>query len=571
MELMEPMETHAFPTGSSATVPARKNSGPALIVFAVVLLLGAALPLRGEETRPGAGETLVAMDAAAGEPIAAETEDATGLVRYSGLSLQPCGSGEGAVSSSHTFSFAMARTADTLQPEGCFSFAAESELLPEPGAIAPVELPRRAERFQWNPALKQSFRFLLLQHGFRIAMDRDARWMLLHKPFWHDYFASFKNSEWGAQWGDGDNFLVNYIGHPLQGAVSSNIYLQNDPSARGLKFSNTQPYWNSRLKAMGWSAVYSILFESGPVLSETAIGNQGGYMYVPGCGYYPTCEKEPGRNYKPPTNNTGWVDRVITPTVGTGWVVLEDVLEANVVDRLANGSSAMKFKVLRATLAPSRSLANILAGHMPWFRYPASGGRSEVMANAILPADGVPDWRQERRFAVGLHFAELSLPRDREGCNRCRRYNPGVGLDFEYRLSRLVYFDSQYALFPGSGDEGEPGRAHEMLFGIKFGRRFGSWGLFTQARPGFIHYEKTLVPGTTNRYESVTRFAFDLGGTAEYHTSARSIVRFRMGSTFVRYLKDTPDPNQPPVSVLSSSVINTQGNFYATSGYLFRF
>lgn len=562
-----PMETCDFPTGSGSRLPRVVRSlFPLLTFFLAAWCVAALVPrtLLAEE----------ALAAAAAAPASPEEASArTSSPRELSALFAPCYAGPD--SSSRTFAFAAARPEDGPEAEQCFTYvAAEGEPAPEPFALQPViaQTPRLPQRFQWNSALKQSFRFMLIQHGARIALDRDARWMLLHKPFWHDYFASFKASEWGAQWGDGDSFLVNYVGHPLQGAITSNIYVQNDPSARGLKFENSRRYWNSRLKAMGWSAAYSMLFESGPVLSETAIGSAGGFLYTPGCGYYPTCTKEPGRRYKAPTNNTGWVDRVVTPTVGMGWQVVEDFLEAKLVDRFAENHSGKKVKILRAALAPSRSVANIVAGHLPWFRYPSDGSVPSAIAKAILEADGkFPDWRQEPRLAVGFHFAELNLPLDREGCTRCRRYNPGVGFDFEYRLARLWYFDSEYALFPGSGDEGENGRAHEMLFGVKFGRRFGQWGLFTQARPGLIHYEKSLVPGTKDTYDSVTRFAFDVGGTAEYHASPRGILRFRMGSTFVRYLKDQPDPNQPPVSVLSTGVINTQGNFYATSGYLFRF
>jgi hypothetical protein len=561
VDSMQPMETCAFPTGEILNAPLRSQLAQKLLILVVATLLGLVTPGRAQEPSEPPSEDLIAS-------VAGGTATPTLAAGSGAPDVSRCGEPTEAaagISSSHTFSFAATR-------ESCFRFvAAESEPFAEPLAIAPVVAPRQVQRFQWNPALKQSLNFMLLQHGFRIAMDHDARWMLLHKPFWHDYFASFKASEWGTQWDDGDSFLVNYVGHPLQGAISSNIYLQNDPSARALKFSNTRPYWNSRLKAMGWSAVYSILFESGPVLSETAIGNQGGYMYIPGCGYYPTCEKDPGRTYKPATNNTGWVDRVVTPTVGTAWLVLEDVIETKLVDRLAKGSSAKKFKILRAALAPSHSMANLLAGRLPWYRFPASGlAGSNLIAGAVSPRE-LPEWQTQPRFAVGMHFSESNLPMDREGCAKCRRYRPGIGFDFEYRLSRLLYFDSEYALFPGSGAFGEDGRAHKALFGLKAGRRFGSWGLFAQARPGLIHYEKSLVPKTQDRFESVTRFAFDLGGTAEYSASKRSLIRFRLGSTFVRYLQDYPDPNQPPVGVLSSDVIATQGNFYATTGYLLRF
>jgi hypothetical protein len=44
-----------------------------------------------------------------------------------------------------------------------------------------------------------------------------------------------------------------------------------------------------------------------------------------------------------------------------------------------------------------------------------------------------------------------------------------------------------------------------------------------------------------------------------------------MGTTFIHYRTGRPDPRQPPVSVLSDDFYATQGNFRATTGYVFRF
>ena len=46
---------------------------------------------------------------------------------------------------------------------------------------------------------------------------------------------------------DGDNVVINYINHPLQGGATNYIYIHNDPKSRGVEF-NTREYWNSRLK-----------------------------------------------------------------------------------------------------------------------------------------------------------------------------------------------------------------------------------------------------------------------------------------------------------------------------------
>jgi len=169
------------------------------------------------------------------------------------------------------------------------------------------------EKIRWRPLFTQSLEFLLIEHGFRFASDSYARYLLFHKPFWDDWGSSVQHFDM-SRWGDGDDFLVNYIGHPLEGAVSGRIFIQNDPRGRAERFGKSGSYWKSRLRAMAWAAAYSAYFEIGPVLSEAAFGNEGGFTYVPKCGLAPC--SIPGRKLKPPTNNTGWVDFVVTPTVG---------------------------------------------------------------------------------------------------------------------------------------------------------------------------------------------------------------------------------------------------------------
>jgi hypothetical protein len=109
----------------------------------------------------------------------------------------------------------------------------------------------------------------------------------------------------------------------------------------------------------------------------------------------------------------------------------------------------------------------------------------------------------EPRSAAG--YAE---PTDGSGrCPGCRVTATGIGLDPDYRLTRLLYVDSEFNIFPGTA---ERGAAEERLLGVKVGHTARSWGVFTQLRPGFVHYERTLVPGSSSEYGGATRFAFVL-------------------------------------------------------------
>jgi hypothetical protein len=197
------------------------------------------------------------------------------------------------------------------------------------------------DSFQWQSAVNQSMRGLMIQHGFRLAAQPETRGRLKGK-FFADYVDSVKAVK---GWGDKDNFVINYINHPIQGGVYNYIYLHNSPKERNLEFSNTREYWNSRLKALAWTTAWSTQFEIGP-LSEASIGNVG---------------QKKGSN--------GWVDLVVTPTGGFALTVMEDWLDKKFIQRWEEGTSSVgKRTFLRIALNPSRSLANILQGKGPWHR-----------------------------------------------------------------------------------------------------------------------------------------------------------------------------------------------------------
>jgi len=186
-----------------------------------------------------------------------------------------------------------------------------------------------------------------------LATDKWASWSVTHGKF----FADYANSVSGGlrQWDDGDPFLDNYIGHPLQGAVSGFIQVQNDPQGRALHIGKSKAYWKSRLKAMGWSALYSTQFEMGPI-SEASINNMGGFLYQ-NCE---TCEL---------TRGAGWVDLVVTPTLGTAWLVGEDALDHYVVRRIEGKLGRGKWSnFFRSVLNPARVAANLIRFKAPWHR-----------------------------------------------------------------------------------------------------------------------------------------------------------------------------------------------------------
>ncbi len=201
--------------------------------------------------------------------------------------------------------------------------------------------------FQWGEATRQAMLFNAIQHALRFATEDGTR-KEIKGPFFRDWFQSVRNLR---GWRDGDPFLVNYIGHPIMGAASGYIQIHNDPKGQRLEFEpRKKTYWKSRMKAMAWSAVYSAQFELGPI-SEASLGNVG---------------RAPRPDGKSPMS---YVDLVITPTVGTLWLVGEDALDKHLIERFEGRVRNQFWRgIMRSFLNPGRSVANAMRFKWPWHR-----------------------------------------------------------------------------------------------------------------------------------------------------------------------------------------------------------
>lgn len=216
----------------------------------------------------------------------------------------------------------------------------------KPPEASGYEVPAEGS-LQWKPLLLQNGLFLGAQHGFRFATQDKTR-AQFRGPFVKDYFNSLKGF---SGWHDSDEWLANYLGHPLQGSVYGHTYLNNHTREKFIPVDfRSKDYWQSRFKGMAWSAVASTQYELGP-LGEAAWGNVG---------------------LKPGTK--GAVDLVITPTVGMATLLVEDFADAKLImpieRRVHNRVVRM---VLRSLLNPSRSMANLLALKVPWHRNTRAG------------------------------------------------------------------------------------------------------------------------------------------------------------------------------------------------------
>jgi len=208
-----------------------------------------------------------------------------------------------------------------------------------PAAAASVTL-EETRGVDWSALLRESFAFLSLEQGFRYLTEEGTR---------HPHIGTLKGYAQSVGnlhgWGDGDPFLVNYVGHPMQGAVAGFIFAQNDRKYRYAEFGRNSWYWKSRLRAAAFSWAYSEQFEIGPI-SEASIGHTQ--------AFFP---------------QQGFVDHVATPAIGLAWMVVEDALDRYVIRRVdEHVRSGVVRMLVRGGLNPTRSMANAMSFDVPWHR-----------------------------------------------------------------------------------------------------------------------------------------------------------------------------------------------------------
>lgn len=180
--------------------------------------------------------------------------------------------------------------------------------------------------------------------------------------YWRDYKQSL-HAWLEAGWNDGDPLMYGYVGHPIQGALTSYIQIQNDPRGDGIEFSNSKQYWHSRLRATLWSAVYSTQWNLGP-LSEPTVEKYGTRARPPWNqdGSWPCTQKHC-------YTGMGQIDLVMTPVGGFAWMLTEDLLDKKII-RKVEGETRNNFLIdfTRCALNPIRGGASILHGRAPWYR-----------------------------------------------------------------------------------------------------------------------------------------------------------------------------------------------------------
>jgi hypothetical protein len=437
------------------------------------------------------------------------------------------------------------------------------------------------EGYHWSGLIGQSLLFSIVENGFRAASDDQIRSLVATKPFWHDYVASMRHFNMG-RWNDGDDFLVNYVGHPMQGAVSGYIEVQNDPTGRQQEISATRLYWMSRFKAFLWATAYSTYSEISP-LGEAGIGNEGGWTYPINCPKPCTKPSE----YTKYTNNTGWVDFIVTPTVGSLWMLAEDTLDRFVSDRVQGGNRSRRFpKVLRGSLNPSRTMANAMRFKAPWYRDFQHGSDLETSdgVHFLRSDESMRSAEQFRRFAVMPYFITMPLGTAAHPCTVCMQ-NPGAGVQADVALTRWMAVNfavskQQQTMQKGSTTNGS---TVSTGLGIRLMHDRPNNMLSLTVRPGVLTERVPVSIDTlykeyvASSESSVTHAATTIMFSNDYKLSSTIAFRSSFGATIVRYRNLAPAPSgtdKPAymtVSSLSHDSFTNRTNWTCEMGPVFHF
>jgi hypothetical protein len=127
----------------------------------------------------------------------------------------------------------------------------------------------------------------------------------------------------------------------------------SDPRYNRTEFGKNRDYWKGKLRAAAFAWAFSEQFEIGP-LSEASIGHIQ-------------------RDFP----QQGFVDHVVTPTIGLAWMVGEDAIDRYLIQPIEDRTTNKLVRLaLRTALNPARSFADVVDGKAPWYR----GSRAGILA-----------------------------------------------------------------------------------------------------------------------------------------------------------------------------------------------
>lgn len=187
------------------------------------------------------------------------------------------------------------------------------------------------------------------------------------------------------------------------------------------------------------------------------------------------------------------------------------------------------------------------------------------------------------KYEIAAEFT--SLEREQFGSKKAE---PGVGARFTYNLNETFAFEAAGYLFPERCSFcTNGGRMHQIVAGVKAGKRFEKWGVFAKARPGVVSFSQgefnvvRITPGGPFPFElevnRINSFAVDFGGVVEFYPSRKIVTRFDVGDTLIHFTRRTTnfvgfDPvTGGPTLFPFTRPARTTHNFQFIAGVGFRF
>lgn len=468
--------------------------------------------------------------------------------------------------------------------------------------------PGYMEKYQWRGLIWQTVEFNVIENGFRVSADHVMRDTLAHRPFWHNYWASMNQFQM-RRWNDGDTFIVNYIGHSIHGAVASYLEIQNSPTQRRLEWGD-QGYARSRFKGFLWATAFSTASEISPV-GEPGVGNEGGFTYGRDCQY--KCNSSNFQTGDKYTNNTGWVDFIVTPTAGAVWVTTEDLIDKYLTDGLVQKHPDRFWPLLmRGGLTPVRSFDNMLRWHVPWYRDYEQTVQPPSRVYWFPDAEDA-EYRKVPRLQLAPFWSRFTIAANTPGCFNCRETATGGGLQMTLKLHDWLGVDTAFSFHPNASplpSDRAGGDMFALFAGLSATKQWRYYAVHFAMRPGMVRWSDaylhspqlfpvhTFPPGIATHGGDADGLpvpgVIDANGTAEqpplgpvhhfvwdwtlgldYRLTRRLAFRVGVEDAVVRYRTDkvdAPGIGTPPyLSWLSKEQYINRGNFTMQLGPVFSF
>lgn len=160
------------------------------------------------------------------------------------------------------------------------------------------------------------------------------------------------------------------------------------------------------------------------------------------------------------------------------------------------------------------------------------------------------------KIEAGVQFSSLTYPNPSasfgvSATSGTQSTEAGFGGRLTFNLNKHLALELEENFFPHEtfNDPSSSGRLWQGQFGLKAGKRFGKFGIFGKARPGFASFSKvfTQVGTTTIDFNGLpvtfpiygerrkTYFSMDLGGVLEFYPSRKMLTRIDIGDTIIHY------------------------------------